>query len=131
MPKKIETIRWTVERASSEFQIDRKTLSKRIRAGDIYPRDDGKFSTEQICAAVFGDYRREQLRELRERADKLALGNQVTLGERIPLDDVASLNNEVIQGIAGIIKAGCLPIKAVNEIFAQLRQLGENITRDQ
>jgi hypothetical protein len=76
LPKAITAIRWTVERAASEFQIDRKTLTKRIRAGDVRPGADGKFSTEQICAAVFGDYRREQLRELRERATKLTLENQ-------------------------------------------------------
>jgi hypothetical protein len=123
MAKKLVSIRWTVELAASEFQIDRRTLAKRIRAGDIRPGTDGKFSTEQVCAAVFGDYRREQLREMRERADKLELENQVTRRERIPLDVVMAVNTEVEQAIAGIIKASKLPIAAVNEIFDQLRDI--------
>ena len=98
MPKAIATLRWTVERAASEFQIDRKTLTKRIRAGDILPGADGKFSTEQICAAVFGDYRREQLREMRARADKLEIETQSMREERIPIEDVLTVNNEVFQG---------------------------------
>jgi hypothetical protein len=123
MPRVIRPIRWTVEKAASEFQIDRKTLSKRIRGGDIRPGTDGRFSTEQICAAVFGDYRREQLREMRERADKLTLENQLTRKERIPLDVVMAVNTEVEQAIAGIIKASKLPVAAVNEIFEQLRDI--------
>jgi hypothetical protein len=123
MPKKITTIRWSVELAASEFQIDRKTLSKRIRAGDIRPGTDGKFSTEQVCAAVFGDYRREQLREIRERANKLELENQVTRKERIPIEVARQVDDECFQAIAGIIKASGLPIAAVNEIFDLLRDI--------
>jgi len=129
MPKQIKTIRWSVELAASEFQLDRKTLSKRIRGGDIQPGSDGKFSTEQICAAVFGDYRREQLREMRERADKLELENQVTRGERIPIEDVLQVNNECDLAIRGIILTSKLPKESVNEIFEQLRAAGDAIAR--
>src|SRR5437588_13022692 len=129
MPKKITTVRWSVELAASEFQLDRKTLSKRIRAGDINPGTDRKFSTEQICAAVFGDYRREQLREIRERANKLELENQVTRMERIPIEDVLAVNNECDLAIRGIILASKLPQASVNEIFDQLRAAGDAIAR--
>ena len=129
MAKRMTTIRWSVEKAASEFQIDRKTLSKRIRGGDIQPGSDGKFSTEQICAAVFGDYRREQLREMRERADKLELENQVTRSERIPIEDVLQVNNECDLAIRGVILASKLPKESVNEIFDQLRAAGDAIAR--
>src|SRR5438477_12663170 len=109
----LKPVRWSVERAASEFQLDRKTLTKRIRAGDINPGTDGKFSTEQICAAVFGDYRREQLREIRERANKLELENQVTRMERIPVEDVLQVNNECDLAIRGIILASKLPQASV------------------
>src|SRR5690349_14379102 len=105
MPKAVSALRWTIERAASEFQIDRKTLTKRIRGSDILPGDDGKFSTEQICAAVFGDYRREQLRELRERADGTALENEVTRKERIPIEDVTESFDEIFQSISGTVKS--------------------------
>ena len=123
MANVLKRVRWSVERAASEFQIDRKTLTKRIRAGDIRPGTDGKFSTEQICSAVFGDYRRDQLREMRGRADKLEIETQTMRKERIPLDVVKQVNDECFQAIAGIIKASGLPPDKVNEMFEQLRDI--------
>lgn len=123
MPKEVAKLRWTIERAASEFQIDRKTLTKRIRAGDIEPGEDGKFSTEQICAAVFGDYRSEQLRELRGRADKVELENECTRKERIPMDIVRDVNDSVEQEIAAIIKTSGLSTADCNRIYEQLRDI--------
>src|SRR5438477_9794256 len=119
----LKPVRWSVERAASEFQLDRKTLTKRIRSGDIRPGTDGKFSTEQICSAVFGDYRREQLREMRGRADKLEIETQTMRKERIPIDDVTAVNDEVDQAIRGIIMVSGVPIPAVNEILDPLRDI--------
>jgi hypothetical protein len=124
MPKRLRTIRWSVELAASEFQIDRRTLTKRIRAGDIQPGSDGKFSTEQVCAAVFGDYRREQLREIRGRADKLELENEAFRRERIPLEDITRVTNETFSAIAGTIRANrdkVLSESLINEMFETLR----------
>jgi phage terminase Nu1 subunit (DNA packaging protein) len=124
MPKTIATLRWTIERAASEFQVDRKTITKRIRGGDILAGPDGKFSTEQICAAVFGDYRREQLRELREKADKLTLENEVTRKERIPIEDCSDIYQKVFQFVAGTLKANrdkVLTEPLINEMFADIR----------
>jgi phage terminase Nu1 subunit (DNA packaging protein) len=130
MSKRLTPLRWSVEKAASEFQIDRRTLTKRINAGDIGPGTDGKFSTEQICAAVFGDYRREQLREIRERATKLELENQCMRKERIPLDVVAEIDNEVYMAIAGILKSNVdrvLTREVINEIFEQFRNIPETL----
>jgi hypothetical protein len=55
MPRTLEPLRWTIERAAMEFGLDRKTLSKRIVASSITPGDDGHFSTSEICAAVYSD----------------------------------------------------------------------------
>lgn len=123
MPKEITAIRWTVERAASEFQIDRKTLTKRIRASDVVPGEDGRFSTEQICSAVFGDYRGEQLRELKERADKLALENALSRKEQVPVKVVMAVNDSVEQEITAIIKTSGLPHESCNRILEQLRNI--------
>lgn len=87
------------------------------------PGGDGKFSTEQICAAVFGDYRGEQLRELREKADKLALENALSRKEQIPIEIVASVNDSVEQEITAIIKTSGLPHESCNRILEQLRNI--------
>ena len=66
---KIQSIRWTVERAATEFGCARETLSGRLKRGGIVAGADGKFSTKQICAAVHGDLESEKLRNLRDDAE--------------------------------------------------------------
>lgn len=53
MPRTLKSIRWTIELAAAEFGIDRKTLSNRAKGSGILAGDDGKFSTRDICRAVF------------------------------------------------------------------------------
>jgi hypothetical protein len=55
MPRTLKPIRWTLEHAASEFGLDRKTLSNRAKGSGILAGDDGKFSTRDICRAVFTD----------------------------------------------------------------------------
>ncbi len=55
MPRTLKPIRWTIERAASEFGIDRKTLAGRIKTGSIVLGEDGKLSTRQITQAIFTD----------------------------------------------------------------------------
>jgi hypothetical protein len=66
-------IRWTVQRDSVEFGMHRDTLSKYLRREGIRPGPDGKYSTQEIVRAVYGDLRTEHTRETRARADRLEL----------------------------------------------------------
>ena len=68
MPK-VESIRWTVERAATEFGCARETLSNRLKRAGIIAGADGRWSTKQICAAVHGDLESEKLRNLRDDAE--------------------------------------------------------------
>lgn len=52
---KLKQIRWTIDIASKEFGVARQTLSKRIIASGIIPGLDDKFSTLDICHAVFSN----------------------------------------------------------------------------
>jgi len=73
----------------------------------------------------------EALRQLSlARTEQVRLQNELIRKTRIPIEDVREVDNEVFQGIAGIIKSSGLSVDAVNEIFAQLRRLGENLKRD-
>jgi hypothetical protein len=68
----------------------------------------------------------EALRRLAiAKTKQVDLQNEITRKERIPLEDVAEITNHCFMEIAGIIKASGLPITAVNEIFDQLRAVGE------
>jgi hypothetical protein len=68
-----------------------------------------------------------KLAKLKSECEQIELANQITRKERIPIDDVRAVNDEVDQAIAGIIKASGLPIAVVNEIFNQLREVGERM----
>lgn len=85
-------IEWTVERAQAEFGHDRRTISSRLRQLGIKPEHDGgRYSTKQICAAIYGDYELERIRKIREEADNFALDNAQTRRELI---DLAALCRE-------------------------------------
>lgn len=60
-------LRWTIERACSEFSINPRTLAKRLKVSGDEPGKDKKWATMQIASAVFGNLYVEQLRN--ERLD--------------------------------------------------------------
>ena len=83
----VKFIRWGVETAATEFQINPRTLRKRLKALSLEPKR-GKYSTKQICAAVFGDMDGERLRLVREQADCQAIENAQARGELIHVDNL-------------------------------------------
>jgi hypothetical protein len=87
--KTTKAIRWTRERAASEFKLNPRTLVNRLRQQDIFPNREGKYTTLQICAAVFGDIDGEKLSLVREQRIKLQLENQEAKGELIRVDSIA------------------------------------------
>lgn len=93
------SVRWTVAAAAVEFGLDDLTLTKRIKTSEIVPGADGKFSTRQICAAVYGDMDGEKLREVRHRANLLELQEQQLRRELVPVADVQRVWGAVIVAI--------------------------------
>jgi hypothetical protein len=59
------------------------------------------------------------------KKEQIELQNQIARRERIPIEDVLGVNNEITDHIAAIIKASGLPVKSVNEISEQLRKWHE------
>ena len=78
-----ESIRWTLEKAAMEFGLDRTTLSKRITTAGIVAGEDKKFSTAQICEAVFGDLEGEKL--LKMKADRRIAEQTADLNDKMLL----------------------------------------------
>lgn len=60
------SIRWTIEKAAAEWDINPRTLSKNLKTDGILAGPDGKWSTKQINAAVNGDVDAERRANLRE-----------------------------------------------------------------
>lgn len=103
------SFRWSTDHAAREFGCDRRTIDKNLARESIEPGEDGKFSTAQIIAATFGDRDAEELREIRERADKLAIENRRRRGELIPIEQVYAYFSGVL--IAFREKILALPIE--------------------
>jgi phage terminase Nu1 subunit (DNA packaging protein) len=126
---KFTQIQWTIDRAASEFGLSPITLKKRLRAlDDAEITPGGKFSTQQICAAIFGDLDGEQLRETRERADKLALANAKTRRDLIELPVVESAWADIV--LAARSKFTGLPSKLQSRLGlteAQTKEIEKQI----
>jgi len=80
-----------MEQAASEFGINPRTLSARLRQAGIQPGEDRCFSTAQICAAVFGNMDGEKLRLVREQADKVEIENRVSRKQLIDVTELAPI----------------------------------------
>ena len=85
---RLKAIRWTVELAASEFPINPRTLSKRIKSQSLDPGPDGKWSTGQICSAVFGDYESHRSRKMAADADMAERESLKQQGRLLDADDV-------------------------------------------
>jgi len=125
---KTRTIRWTTEAASREFGINRGTLSKRIASAGVLPGTDGKYSTVDICSAVFGDIEGEKLRLIREQADTQAIKNATARRELLPKDDVTAHLSAVLVAIRSAILASGQTKEEKADLINNLRRLGESIS---
>jgi hypothetical protein len=64
------------------------------------------------------------------RKQQIDLDMQITRKERIPLDVVAEVDNQVCMAIAGILKSNVdkvLTREVINEIFEQFRNIPESL----
>lgn len=94
---KAKSITWTIEAAAREFGRSRTTVTARLADTGAKPGGDGKFTTTQICAALFGDAHQARLREATARAD-LAEARTAILQKRwLPADAVERAWGNVIR----------------------------------
>lgn len=100
---KAEPLRWTLGLAATEFGADRRTLSTRAKTSGLVPGDDGKFSTRQIAAIIYGDMAGEKLRKMRAEADLAELERDTLLKEVAPLALFDQMVARMAAGIRAII----------------------------
>jgi hypothetical protein len=96
-------LRWSVARASAEFDIAQATLERKLRDAQVFPDNGGAYSTKAIKAAVFGSLHNERLRRIKEEADKVAMANQVARGELLERRSLEQGFAEIAAAIVGII----------------------------
>ena len=96
-------LRWSVARASAEFDIAQATLERKLRDAQVFPDDGGAYSTKAITAALFGSLHNERLRRIREEADKVAMTNQVRRGELLERHSLEAAFAAVADAIVAVI----------------------------
>ena len=125
MAKPTKPIRWTLEQAGAEFDIDPFTLGKRLRAESIEAGEDGRFGTKQIVTAIAGDLEKEKTRNEAAKADLHEMKRDLERGKLIPAERVRASLEELKVAIAQVIDHSHLEAKQKATIYANLQKLGE------
>lgn len=125
--RQLPRLRWTITEAASEFPIAHNTLADRIRKGGFEPGPDGKWSTAQICSAIFGDLRGEQTRLAKESADAKALENEKRRGVLVESEDVYRHYEGVFVTIRQKTLASSMTDEEKDEFLNDLRSLKSRV----
>jgi hypothetical protein len=125
MGKPNKPIRWTLEQAGAEFDIDPFTLGKRLRAESIEAGEDGRFGTKQIVTAIAGDLEKEKTRNEAAKADLHEMKRDLERGRLIPAERVRASLEELKVAISQVIDHSHLEAKQKATIYANLQKLGE------
>jgi phage terminase Nu1 subunit (DNA packaging protein) len=118
-------IDWTLFRAAQEFGLHRDTLKKRLLAVGASPNDAGGFSTQQICAAVYGDYQGEKTRLAKEQADKTALDNAERRRELIRVEDALEIVQRFCYAVRQKFLATKLSDEEKNSVLKEIQRLAD------
>jgi hypothetical protein len=113
-------VRWTLSLAAREFGLGEDTLRRKVAQALLLPGDDGRWSTRQICAAVFDDLDAEKVRLTRAQADKAELDLEERRKQLVSCDGVAKFCTGVATAIRQKLIVSSLP---VDELDALLREL--------
>jgi hypothetical protein len=77
---------WTIDGASREFGCSRTKLASRLSDCGAKPDSNGKFTTKQICEALFGSAHQARLREANARADLAEARTAILHRKWLPVD---------------------------------------------
>ena len=120
-------IRWSLNAASDNFGIAFKTLTVRIKSEGIEPGEDNKFSTMDICRAVYGDLKgdlmRAQTRAQNEAADMTAVKKSNLLRDNIPADLVERVWSSVLIELRQRISYAEIPDKVKHDLSRDLMSI--------
>jgi hypothetical protein len=125
MARKLECIRWSIELAASEFGIDRKTLTKRLKANDEEASGDGKFSTAQMFKAIAGDLESERIGLISAQRIGQEIKNAESAGELVPTRKVLALCERIIIPIRQKIISSSLTEQERHDLLSDLVRLGD------
>ena len=123
MAKRVNQLRWTIEKAATEFGINSKTITTRLTSNGIKPEVDGQFSTKQICDVVFGDLSGARLRKELALASQEERRDKIEAKEYVKAADVEAVWIGYLSHIKEVIGQSELAEHRKQEILTQLREI--------
>jgi hypothetical protein len=122
----VAAVRWTINRAAQEFGRDRNALDRmRIKSG-IEPGADECFSTQQICAMIYGDKEKAAIKKLEAEARIAERKDAEAAGKMISVESAARINANIAVPIRQMILTSSMPNEERIEILTQITRL-ENV----
>ncbi|SRR5258708_39246444 len=116
-------LRWSMVDILREFGHEVRadgTLRKKLRAERQFPGSDGKYSTEQVCAAIYSEATRERLRGTKERADNWSLRNAIMRSESLPKAAVIDALSKTFDVIAQLVQSSALTSQEKKDVLAAI-----------
>jgi len=120
---RLSQIRWTIEAAASEFGLDRKTLTSRIKTSDILPGTDGKYSTRDMHVAIAGDLESARIRKTRVECEILERERDLASRLLIRAEDIEPIWEDICASIRQIILHSSLSQVEKEQVLLQLREI--------
>ena len=118
-------IEWTLRRAAVEFGLESKTIASRLADAGIQPNKKGRYTTRQICAALYGDERAEKQRLLAEQIKHAALKNAKQEGSLIALESACFVAQRAAFAVKQRILSLLLPEDEKRGLLAEITALAE------
>jgi hypothetical protein len=101
-------LKWTIEAIGREFKLAQNTVRKILNQGGAERAADGTYTTEQVTACLFGDFRAERLRKERELVRKYELENQITEANYLDRAELMKGFAQVADAMVSIISTSAL-----------------------
>ena len=123
MAGKQKPIRWTVEKASMEFGVHRRTITQRIREAGIETGEDGKYSTRDIADTIYGSLGAERLGKTRAERELLEIELGKERRDLIPSRRVYSLLEDVFVSVKMKILGSSMSEVEQDKLLVELSRL--------
>ena len=130
MPRTLKTVVWTLSLAGNEFGVDEDTVKRKLAQADIKPNAKGRFTTRQICAALYGSQHSERLELLRQQTEEKQLKNAERAGRLISIEDAEAVANRAAAAIRSRIMASTIPKDEKARILGDVNALAKTSFAD-
>lgn len=120
-----QAIRWSITTASAEFGVARDTMRTALRQAGQVAADDERFTTKQICAALFGDLKAEKTGLTRAQREHWELENKQAAGILINVDEAIGAVHQFTFAIRQKILLSSLTDQEKNGLLLELQRIGE------